>query len=187
MRKLCHRQWNWQAKLTKCEPHSWDPRQRTTWSRLVTSDFNSVYENEDRMCLYPLLPHTLKTFFDMTDANWCIFSTCSTAKKSRQLNNFQVRKFNTDSFTSKKDIDSIKPHKHGMGVLRCSKHEIKRLHILYSLYTLKTVFVIEPPPPPPPSVTGACCWVFWPVGHQIHAEANQVLSWRSDIIYQWRI
>ena len=30
-------------KLTKREPHSWDPRQRTTWSRLVTSDFNSVY------------------------------------------------------------------------------------------------------------------------------------------------
>ena len=24
--------WNWQAKLTKCEPHSWDPRQRTTWA-----------------------------------------------------------------------------------------------------------------------------------------------------------
>ena len=30
-------------KLTKREPHSWDPRQRTTWSRLVTSDFNSVF------------------------------------------------------------------------------------------------------------------------------------------------
>ena len=29
-------------KLTKREPHSWDP-QRTTWSRLVTSDFNSVF------------------------------------------------------------------------------------------------------------------------------------------------
>ena len=29
-------------KLTKREPHSWDPRQRTTWSGLVTSDFNSV-------------------------------------------------------------------------------------------------------------------------------------------------
>ena len=29
-------------KLTKHEPHSWDPRQRTTWSRRVTSDFNSV-------------------------------------------------------------------------------------------------------------------------------------------------
>ena len=42
MRRLCHRQWNWQAKLTKREPHSWDPRQRTTWSRLVTSDLNSV-------------------------------------------------------------------------------------------------------------------------------------------------
>ena len=24
------------------EPHSWDPRQRTTWSRVVTLDFNSV-------------------------------------------------------------------------------------------------------------------------------------------------
>ena len=29
-------------KLTKREPHSWDLWQRTTWSRLVTSDFNSV-------------------------------------------------------------------------------------------------------------------------------------------------
>ena len=42
MRRLCHRLWNLQAKLTKREPHSWDP-QRTTWSRLVTFDFNSVY------------------------------------------------------------------------------------------------------------------------------------------------
>ena len=25
------------------EPHSWDPRQRTTWSGLVTFDFNSVF------------------------------------------------------------------------------------------------------------------------------------------------
>ena len=45
MRRLCHRQLNWQAKLTKREPHAWDPRQRTTWSRLVTSDFNSVFGN----------------------------------------------------------------------------------------------------------------------------------------------
>ena len=29
-------------KLTKREPHSWDPWQQTTWSRRVTSDFNSV-------------------------------------------------------------------------------------------------------------------------------------------------
>ena len=43
MRRLCHREWNLQTKLTKREPHSWDPQQRTTWSRLVTSDFNSVY------------------------------------------------------------------------------------------------------------------------------------------------
>ena len=34
--------WNLQAKLTLREPHSWDPRQRTTWSRVVTSDFNNV-------------------------------------------------------------------------------------------------------------------------------------------------
>ena len=42
MRTLCDRLWNLQAKLTKREPHSWDPRQRTTWSGLVTFDFNSV-------------------------------------------------------------------------------------------------------------------------------------------------
>ena len=42
MRNLCHRLWNLQAKLTKREPHFWDPRQRTTWSGHVTSDFNSV-------------------------------------------------------------------------------------------------------------------------------------------------
>ena len=43
MRTLCDRLWNLQAKLTLREPHSWDPRQRTTWSRVVTFDFNSVY------------------------------------------------------------------------------------------------------------------------------------------------
>ena len=42
MRTLCDRLWNLQAKFTLREPHSWDPRQRTTWSRVVTSDFNSV-------------------------------------------------------------------------------------------------------------------------------------------------
>ena len=35
--------WNLQAKFTLREPHSWDPRQWTTWSRVVTSDFNSVF------------------------------------------------------------------------------------------------------------------------------------------------
>ena len=29
-----------EAKFTKREPHSWDPRQWTTWSRPVTFDFN---------------------------------------------------------------------------------------------------------------------------------------------------
>ena len=38
MRRLCRREWNWQS----VNQHSWDPRQRTTWSRRVTSDFNSV-------------------------------------------------------------------------------------------------------------------------------------------------
>ena len=38
MRGLCRREWNWQS----VNQHSWDPRQRTTWSGLVTSDFNSV-------------------------------------------------------------------------------------------------------------------------------------------------
>ena len=42
MRTLCDRLWNLQAKFTLREPHSWDPRQRTTWSQVVTSDFNSV-------------------------------------------------------------------------------------------------------------------------------------------------
>ena len=30
------------SEIDKAEPHSWDPRQRTTWSRPVTSDFNGV-------------------------------------------------------------------------------------------------------------------------------------------------
>ena len=42
MQTLCDRLWNLQAKLTLREPHSWDPRQQTTWSPVVTSDFNSV-------------------------------------------------------------------------------------------------------------------------------------------------
>ena len=41
-------------KLTKPEPHSWDPRQRTTWSRRVTSDFNSVYAVKAQTSLAPL-------------------------------------------------------------------------------------------------------------------------------------
>ena len=46
MRTLCDRLWNLHAKLTLGEPHSWDPRQRTTWSRVVTSDFNSVLQKK---------------------------------------------------------------------------------------------------------------------------------------------
>ena len=50
----CRRVWNWQAKLTKREPHSWDPRQQTTWSRPVTFDFNSVLgpKNIQQSCIY---------------------------------------------------------------------------------------------------------------------------------------
>ena len=42
MRRLCHREWNWQLHWISVNQHSWNPRQRTTWSRRVTSDFNSV-------------------------------------------------------------------------------------------------------------------------------------------------
>ena len=42
MGRLCRREWNWQWKWQSVNQHSWDPRQRTTWSRRVTSDFNSV-------------------------------------------------------------------------------------------------------------------------------------------------
>ena len=42
MRRLCHREWNWLWNWRCVNQHSWDPWQRTTWSRCVTSDFNSV-------------------------------------------------------------------------------------------------------------------------------------------------
>ena len=42
MRRLCRREWNWQWNWQSVNQHSWDPWQRTTWSRRVTSDFNSV-------------------------------------------------------------------------------------------------------------------------------------------------
>ena len=42
MRRLCRREWNWQAKLTKREPHSWDPRQRTTWSQRIKHVYNYI-------------------------------------------------------------------------------------------------------------------------------------------------
>ena len=45
MRRLCHREWNWLCNWRCVNQHSWDPWQRTTWSRRVTSDFNSVYRN----------------------------------------------------------------------------------------------------------------------------------------------
>ena len=38
MRRLCRREWNWQS----VNQHSGDMWQWTTWSRRVTSDFNSV-------------------------------------------------------------------------------------------------------------------------------------------------
>ena len=43
MRRLCHREWNWQRNWQSVNQHSWDPWQWTMWSRRVTSDFNSVY------------------------------------------------------------------------------------------------------------------------------------------------
>ena len=42
MRRLCRREWNWQRNWQSVNQHSWDPWQWTTWSRRVTSDFNSV-------------------------------------------------------------------------------------------------------------------------------------------------
>ena len=41
-RRLCRREWNWLWNWRCVNQHSWDPWQRTTWSRRVTSDFNSV-------------------------------------------------------------------------------------------------------------------------------------------------
>ena len=38
-------------KFTLREPHSWDPWQRTMWSRVVTSDFNSVYCKWSFICI----------------------------------------------------------------------------------------------------------------------------------------
>ena len=43
MRRLCRREWNWQRNWQSLNQHSWDPWQWTTWSRPVTSYFNSVY------------------------------------------------------------------------------------------------------------------------------------------------
>ena len=44
MRRLCRREWNWLWNWLCVNQHSWDPWQRTTWSRRVTSDFNSVLQ-----------------------------------------------------------------------------------------------------------------------------------------------
>ena len=51
MRRLCHREWNWLWNWRCVNQHSWDPWQRTTWSRRVTSDFNSVLEQWVRWIL----------------------------------------------------------------------------------------------------------------------------------------
>ena len=54
MRRLCSREWNRQRNWQSVNQHSWDPWQWTTWSRRVTSDFNSVYTpaNCDGDCPY---------------------------------------------------------------------------------------------------------------------------------------
>ena len=46
MRRLCGREWNWLWNWRCVNQHSWDPWQRTTWSRRVTSDFNSVLQSD---------------------------------------------------------------------------------------------------------------------------------------------
>ena len=46
MRRLCHREWNWQRNWQSVNQHSWDPWQWTTWSRRMTSGFNSVLDTE---------------------------------------------------------------------------------------------------------------------------------------------
>ena len=56
MRTLCDRLWNLQVKFTLREPHSWDPRQRTTWSRVVTSDFNSVLSSSSHNWVEKVCP-----------------------------------------------------------------------------------------------------------------------------------
>ena len=44
MRRLCRREWNWLWNWRCVNQHSWDPWQRTTWSRRVTSDL-TAYTN----------------------------------------------------------------------------------------------------------------------------------------------
>ena len=43
MRRLCRREWNWLWNWRCVNQHSWDPWQRTMWSRRVMSDFNSIF------------------------------------------------------------------------------------------------------------------------------------------------
>ena len=55
VRRLCRREWNWLWNWRCVNQHSWDPWQRTTWSRRVTSDFNSVFQSCAVMRNYVLI------------------------------------------------------------------------------------------------------------------------------------
>ena len=81
MRRLCRREWNWQS----VNQHSWDPRQRTTWSRRVTSDFNSLQRLQNRYARLVLnadffTPHTSllrqlnwQSVLQRVDYQFCLF------------------------------------------------------------------------------------------------------------------
>ena len=69
MRRLCRREWNWQWNWQSVNQHSWDPRQRTTWSRRVTSDFNSVLSigTRDNYCVISCISHSFWVTYVETD------------------------------------------------------------------------------------------------------------------------
>ena len=75
-------------KLAKREPHSWDPRQRTTWSGLVTSDFNSVLQ----ICL--------SNHFRFSASVFSLVYFCISFFKSITICNKKLTEYNDRRFTS---------------------------------------------------------------------------------------
>ena len=99
MRTLCDRLWNLQAKFTLREPHSWDPRQRTTWSRVVTSDFNSVLRAVQCVHCEISCRHKMRKQSIHTCTKSCTCTYCTNAQNYwvmiivKKVQNYCVKKY----------------------------------------------------------------------------------------------
>ena len=103
MRRLCHREWNWLWNWRCVNQHSWDPWQRTTWSRRVTSDFNIVLCNPNCLRIYMIVHAFCTRYF--TSSNRCLTQK---KKKNQTTDHFLFQSDSNNSLSNMAShIDSV--------------------------------------------------------------------------------